>query len=146
MPPKTYTEWTTIHIDVPAEFITHTKSGAIRIKKPLTAKHNIAKHLQNPSIIIRENNKIDTPVITKTGTKKSVADKQKEVEPIQQEYKRVTRNKERKKMIDKVVKNENDPEKKRMMIQMLTDNTDSKGLKMLKKMMKPPAKKKVKNQ
>ena len=146
MPPKTYTEWTTIQIDVPAEFITHTKSGAIRIKKPLTAKHNVAKHLQKPSIVIRENSNIDTPVITKTGKKKSVVDKQKEVEPIQQEYKRVTRNKERKKMLDKIVKNETDPAKKKMMIQMLTDNTDSKGLKMLKKMTKPPAKKKVKKQ
>lgn len=142
MRPNTYPEWTTIHIEVPAEFITHTKSGVLKIKKPLTAKHNIAKHMNQPSIIISENNNIDKPVILKTGKHMSVIEKQKEIEPLRQEYMRAIRNKERKKIMNTVVKNESDLEKKRLMIQLLTDDTDSKGLQMLKKMTRKPRKKK----
>ena len=60
MPPKKpdyskdYTQWKSIHIEVPSEFITHTKSGRISIRRPLTKTQGLSRSNKEPSIMITE--------------------------------------------------------------------------------------------
>ena len=75
MPPKKpdyskdYTQWKSIHIEVPAEFITHTKSGRISIRRPLTKTQGLSRSNKEPSIMITENSDITTPKIINQGTR-----------------------------------------------------------------------------
>ena len=75
MPPKKpdyskdYTQWKSIHIEVPSEFITHTKSGRISIRRPLTKTQGLSRSNKEPSIMITENSDITAPNIINQGTR-----------------------------------------------------------------------------
>ena len=75
MPPKKtdyskdYTQWKSIHIEVPSEFITHTKSGRISIRRPLTKTQGLSRSNKEPSIMITENSDITAPKIINQGTR-----------------------------------------------------------------------------
>ena len=75
MPPKKpdyskdYTQWKSIHIEVPSDFITHTKSGRISIRHPLTRTQALSRSNKEPSITITENSDITAPKIINKGTR-----------------------------------------------------------------------------
>ena len=102
----TYVKWRTITIDLPTNFITHTKNGLIKIKRPLTKTGNVSKANKQPAIVLRENPNIVEPIMTEKGIKQTMKEKKDEVQPIKDEIKKVKINaRQKKKDLLKDIKN-----------------------------------------
>ena len=92
MPPKKpdyskdYTQWKSIHIEVPSEFITHTKSGRISIRRPLTKTQGLSRSNKEPSIMITENSDITAPKIINQGTRTNRPPPVKKTKPAKDKY------------------------------------------------------------
>ena len=57
------TKWNTIVIKVPDEMIYTTKTGILKIGKPLTKTKNIATRNKEKALILEEDTEIDEPII-----------------------------------------------------------------------------------
>ena len=83
---KDYTQWKSIHIEVPSEFITHTKSGRISIRRPLTKTQGLSRSNKEPSIMITENSDITAPKIINQGTRTNRPPPVKKTKPAKDKY------------------------------------------------------------
>jgi len=103
-----YIRWKTMVIDLPSNFISHTKNGVIKIKHPLTKTGNVSKASKEPAIVLRENPNIIEPKIIEKGLKQTMKQKKAEMQPIKEEYEKNKRNTLRKNILSKSREKNND--------------------------------------